>query len=65
MNEKHKLPISTDMANSWREHSYCTKKNTGNLVVAHTGISLEVRNEKVNICSRLSRTMQDRMTVQL
>ena len=64
MNEKHKLLISTDMVNSWREHSYCTK-NTGNLSVAHTGIGLEVHNEEVNICSRLSRTMQDRMTVEL
>ena len=50
MNEKHKLLISTDMINSWREHNYCTE-NTIKLSVAHTGIGLEVHNEDVNTWS--------------
>jgi hypothetical protein len=62
LNEKHKLLISTDMVNSWREHKYCTE-NTGNLLVSRAWIGLEVHNGEANICSHLSRTMQEKMTI--
>jgi hypothetical protein len=54
LNDKHKLLISTDVINSWREYKYCTE-NTGYLSVAHAEIGLEVRNEEANMFLSLRR----------